>query len=469
MLPSLALLRVVSACGFFSAFYPRRFVPRVRNFYSLHIVQFSRQTTCIMLPLRTIVAVLLMGFVAFNSHAQSNDYQKLSHQEKADLARYLGWVWGDGRPGYDGTGILYKGGNPNYKATVDRLSKIRFDGKTNPFGFPVSGDRKLTNVWNYWNNSLPGGNPGDPNILREAIKHPNFLAGIIEGEGQVFHSDPNAEFYIADQSYSPSHPDKIYDIAYFGPERMIQLFSLLEETYGFNNPAMSIGNIKYQYNTHRCVVMEHIREEYNDRKNQNERGNLQSAFTVKIFIKPQNFTEIRSYGYFHKNNGQYRTPAPDTRLDIINSALTDQNTEVNGPMTFFEANGVAGLRLLNGSGYYVNSALEAVSLRNNSDLSWKLIDLNNGYYRITSLDSPIRDNALQALNNGVLRLADGSNNWHLTQWEKVPVPNTRNRYYLKNRFHNTFLRIGANESKLKHGFVGGDTRWSLEEVSGCAQ
>jgi len=192
---------------------------------------------------------MLLVCLAFSGHAQSSDYDKLTSQEKADLARYLGWVWGDGRPGFDGTGILYKGGNSRYGATVARLAQIRFDGRTNPFGFPVGGNRKHARVWDYWENSLPGGNPGDPQVLRDAIRHPNFIAGILEGEGQIFHSNPSQDFYIADQSYSPSHPDKLYDIANFGTERMVQLVRLLAETYGFTNPSISIGGRKYQYNT----------------------------------------------------------------------------------------------------------------------------------------------------------------------------------------------------------------------------
>jgi len=119
---------------------------------------------------KTIASVLLLASMAFNSHAQDSDYNKLSLQEKADLARYLGWVWGDGIPGFNGTGILYKGGNSNYNATVRRLAQIRIDGRTNPFGFPESGNLKhAPDVWEYWDNSLPGGNPGDPQILRDAM------------------------------------------------------------------------------------------------------------------------------------------------------------------------------------------------------------------------------------------------------------------------------------------------------------
>lgn len=420
--------------------------------------------------LRKIAALLLFATIAFNSHANTNDYHKLTAQEKADLARYLGWVWGDGRPDNSGNGILYKGGNPNYDATVTRLAKIRFDGKTNPFRFPVSGNLKhAPNVWDYWENSLPGGNPGDPEILREAIRHPNFLAGIIEGEGQGRHSSPNNNFYIADQSYAPSHPDKMYGIANFGPERMIQLFLFLEETYGFSNPAMSIGNNAiYNYDTQRCEVIKKIRKVYRERKAQNKRGNLQPAFTVKVYIKPPNFDEIRSYGYFSKSRDDYRTPAPDSDLSIISSnpAVPAKNTEVTGTMTFFNNSG-AGTRLLHGSGYYLNSDLDIVRQNNKNDLNWELIDLNNGYYRIESLDRSISKNTLQApMFDAAIKTVGEQYTWFLTQWEKVPVADTSNQYYLKNRFHETYLRVSY--STLNHGVKGSAARWTLEKLGSCA-
>ena len=289
-----------------------------------------------MIILEKIVSAALLMCLLFSGYAHSSDYDKLTVQEKADLARFLGWVWGDGRPGYQGTGILYKGGNPNYNATVKRLAQIRFDGRTNPFGFPVSGNLKLTHVWEYWNNSLPGGNPGDPDVLRDAIRHPNFLAGLLEGEGQIFHSNPSANFYVADQSYSPSHPDKLYDIANFGTERMVQLLRLLAETYGFSNPTISIANRRYAYNTQLCEAIEHLRDEYDRRRASNERGDLVSGFSVKVFINPANFDEIRDYGYFEKLDGKYRTPAPDSLLRIIRNSLPDQNIEATGPTAFFD-------------------------------------------------------------------------------------------------------------------------------------
>ncbi len=421
--------------------------------------------------LRTLVSVLVLASASVNSYANDIEYHRLSGQEKADLARYLGWVWGDGRPGFDGQGILYKGGNSNYKAVVTRLAKININGKKNPFGFPESGDRKLTRVWDYWENSLPGGNPGDPEILREAIKHPNFLAGIIEGEGQIFHSNPAKDFYIADQSYSPSHPDKLYDIANFGPERMIQLFELLEETYGFSNPAMSIRNTKYDYNTDRCEAIQQLRNEYNKKREQNERGNLQSGFSVKVYIRPPNFDEIRQYGYFEKGSLKYRTPAPDNLLRVINSSYPDQNTEAYGATTFFDSVGNDSTKLLHQSGYYLNSSLNATSNTNDDDLAWNLIDLNNGYYRIESQNNAISKKWLQAVNNAAVKMASASSTWHFTQWEKIPVSNKPGHYFLRNRFHDSYLRIGTIDNTVKHGDKGTAAQWMLEtsQSAACAQ
>ena len=286
------------------------------------------------LLLKILVVVTIMS-LSGNASGQSSDYDKLTSQEKADLARYLGWVWGDGRPGFDGRGVLYSGGNRNYNATVQRLAQVRFDGRTNALGFPTSGNLNLTRIWDYWEDSLPGGNPGDPQILRDAIRHPNFLAGILEGEGQIFHSNPNADFSVADQSYAPSHPDRIYDIANFGPNRMIQLLRLLAETYRFTNPSISIGDKRYQYNTQLCEAINEIHDEYDRRRQMNKSGRLVSGFTVMVFIRPPFLDKVRSYGYFEKPRGDYRTPAPDSQLRITRSSFPDQNTEVSGPMAFF--------------------------------------------------------------------------------------------------------------------------------------
>ncbi len=425
--------------------------------------------------------VVVFVCLAVSGGAHANEYHKLSLQEKADLARYLGWVWGDGRPGADGRGILYKGGNPNYTAVVSRLANVRFDGRTNALGFPTSGNRKLVRAWNYWENSLPGGNPGDPQILREAIKHPNFLAGLLEGEGQIFHSDPNKEFYIADQSYAPSHPDKLYDIANFGPERMVQLLKLMDETYGFKNPSLLIGKTSYDYATRGDEAIRQLRNRYRELDQQNRNGNLQNGFTVKVRIKPRYFSQISSYGYFFKGDGKYRTPAPDSQLRIIRSSFPDQNTEVSGPLSFLGNEGgkndveseganpdsqpdgnTAGLRLLHSSGGYLSSRLGIVGGGNRADVRWELVDLRNGFVRVKSRNTAAARSSLRATENAVVGLTGATTTAFTAQWRVESLPDASGRFYLVNRFYGTYLRIASGNGSLQHGRVGEDAIWQVD-------
>lgn len=422
--------------------------------------------------LRALLPLLMLASIAFSSQAYSSDYHKLTGQEKADFARFLGWVWGDGRSGYDGRGILYKGGKPEYTALVTRLSEIRIDGKRNPFGFPESGDRRVTHAFEYWYNSLPGGNPGDPQILRDAIRHPSFLAGILETEGQIFHSDPAADFYVADQTYAPSHPKKIHDIAYFGPERMIQLVQLLEEVYGFSNPAISVGRTKYQYNTHRSQAFDAIRRQYSTRKRLNESGNLQPSFTVKVYVKAPYFDEIRDYGYFAVKSGKYRTPAPDYKLRIIRSTLSDQNAEANGSMSFgsmsfSESNSCVGTRIRHTSGKYLNSDLSLAFLGNGADKVWELSALDNGHHQVISQTQGLSNRVLFGYADNALALAPTISTWNHSQWKVIRVANTSNRYLLRNRGTGTYLRVRNWDSAVEHGAPGTEAQWTFEEDAAC--
>lgn len=414
---------------------------------------------------RILGVVVLLLVTTWGGNAYSSDYDKLTLQEKADLARFLGWVWGDGRPGDDGTGIIYQGSNRNYGATVARLAEIRFDGRTNPFGFPTGSNRRLTQAWNYWDDSLPGGNPGDPEVLRDAIRHPNFLAGLLEGEGQIFHNNPDAPFYVADQSYSPSHPDRSYDIANFGPERMVQLFELLAETYGFSNPSMTIGNRRYHYDSERCQAIEDLQELHDQRRAQNESGDLQSGFTVRVFINPINFPEVRNYGYFEKFDGRYRTPAPDSQLQIIRSTRSNQNTEASGSMTFFDNEVREGTRLQNLSGDFLTDDL--IGAPSGGGGLWQLVNLGNGYQRIVSRNSATVGRFLRAEPSGGVTLAPSTNTWHQTQWEVIPVSGEPSQVFLRNRFSGDYLRIAPSDLRLEHGVRGSAARWSLEGIAGC--
>jgi hypothetical protein len=420
--------------------------------------------------------IILFAYIAFGSQAHASDYQKLSLQEQADLSRYLGWVWGDGRPGFDGSGILYKGANSRYKEVVSRLAEIRFDGRVNALGFPTGGDRKLVRAWEYWENSLPGGNPGDPQILRDAIKHPNFLAGIIEGEGQIFHSNPDKDYYIADQSYAPFHPNKLYDIANFGPERMVQLLKLLDETYGFKNPAISIGGVKFNYATDGAKAIQRLRTRYRELGEQNRNGNLQSGVSVKVYIKPQYLDQIRSYGYFFKNSGKYRTPAPDSQLRVIKTSFPDQNASVTGTLSFLndeqaevaEANNdgagaeaPSGVRIQHSSGKYLSSGPGLTSSAGGANVVWKLVDLGNGYFRVESQSAPKKRNSLVAWDNARIGLAGAATRAFKAQWQIMSLNDGSSSFYLVNRFYGTYLRVSSSGTKLKHGVLGQRAQWRI--------
>ncbi len=405
--------------------------------------------------------------------AQSSDFDLLDDQEKADLARFLGWIWGDGRP-FDtnnGTGAEFKGGHSKYSSTVKRLVAIDLnnDGNINPFNLPESGNRKLLpNIWDYWDNALPGGNPGDPQVLRDALRNPNFLAGLIDGEGFIAHSS-SKDYYIDDHTYAPSNPEKsLYGILNFGPERMNQLFCLLGETYGFTNTEMHFGNKKFVYATQHCEAMEALRTRYDLAKATNENpatGN--DIFTVKIIINPADFATLKGYGYFPISTGKYRTPAPDNdgTLNILTGDKPEIIPEVQGGMTFFEG-GSTGIHIshteTNG---YLNSDLDLVPFANDNTVSWELVDLGNGYFRIVSLDDSKTKKWLQAWENGTVKMTGDKSTGSKTQWEQIALSN--GSYLLKNKFYADYLRIG-NNLEIKRGASGKAAHWTMEEAATCA-
>jgi len=422
-----------------------------------------------MISLRRIVPLIFLAAIAFKGHAQEIGYDDLNDIQKAQLARYLGWVWGDGKPGInnDGDGIYYRVFNPSYEHIIKGLVDIEFNGEKNPLSFPDSDDNiKLKRYWNYWHNSLPGGNLDDPQILQEAIKNPNFLAGIIEGEGQQGHQEQFRYFMIADQFYAPEHPDltKAYDVRKFGPERMIQLYLLLKDVYGLDSVFMTIKGKRPTGNElHGCEVIEALRIKYDFYKMKNEEAaqdedlTPEGGFPVKLYVRSSDYEAIRSYGYYPRGN--YRTPAPDSdlrRLEVEEVAEHD----VLGYKRFQHA-----------SGNYLNTDLNMVPLNNNHNFNWKLIDLKNGYYRIEPQNSSMDRKWLQAANNTVVRLAGESWTGFFTQWEKMPVPDTANRYYLKNRRPDSYLRVGNSQSILKHGGRGPAAQWIIEEPpsTDCSQ
>lgn len=396
---------------------------------------------------------------------QEIEYDQLSGQEQADIARFLGWIWGDGKPTDGGSGAKYTSNHPKYDATINRLAAITIDGVSNPFHFREGGNLKLLpDIWDYWNNALPGGNPDDEQLLRDAIRNPNFLAGLIDGEGQVFHSPGNL-YYIDDQTYFPSHPTKtLYGGLYFGPERINQLFSLLGETYGFANTEMRFSGKRFTYATQHCEAMEALREKYRQVKANNEDpANEPTGFTVKVYIDAADFATLRSYGYFPRSN--YRTPAPDdATLNILSGNLPDILPEVRGTMSFFGGSG-SGLHIINTeTDEYLNSDLELVPFANDNSISWELVDLGNGYSRIVSLDDSKTKRWLQAWEDKVVKLTGENSTGYRTQWKQVTLSN--GSYLLKNRFSEQFLRLGT-DSIIKHGAGGMRAHWTLEEASIC--
>jgi len=405
-------------------------------------------------------------------NGQEIEYNQLSEQEQADLARFLGWIWGDGKPTDSGSGAKYTAGHSKYNGTVNRLAAITINGNSNPFNFPQGNNLKLLpNIWDYWENALPGGNTGDSQLLRDAIRNPNFLAGLIDGEGFRHHATSadavkpiDTRYYIDDQTYYPSHPNpenKIYGARYFGPERINQLFLLLGETYGFVNTEMRFEGRGFLYATQRCEALEALRERHKEAKLNNENGG-DDKFTVKIFIDPADYATLRGYGYFP--TGNYRTPVPDDdgTLNVLSGNLPDILPEVQGTMSFF---GGTGLHIMHTeTNEYLNADLDLVPFTNDNSISWELVDLGNGYSRIVSLDNSKTKKWLQAWDNGTVKLTGENSTGYKTQWEHIVRSN--GSYLLKNRFYEKYLRLGTN-LKVRHGASGMPAHWTLEEASNC--
>ena len=128
---------------------------------------------------------VLFASVVIAAAAPASEYDDLTAQQQADLSRFLGWVWADGKPLNTDqvTGIRSEVRHAKYQAVVERLLAVPELGMqlANTDGEPDK--RKIKAPWKFWNHSLPGGNPEDPRLLRDAIRNPNFLAGVIEGGG----------------------------------------------------------------------------------------------------------------------------------------------------------------------------------------------------------------------------------------------------------------------------------------------
>jgi len=269
-----------------------------------------------------------------SSRMPSVNWDDLCLQEQADFARFLGRLWGDGIP----SDIINLTGS-KFTAEAARHSQI-YDRLKNIFDLPKNNTRRnLPNFWNYWIDALPGNNPGDPQILREAVQDPNFLAGLIDAEGGIMHK-AGTRYLIEDQTYAPSHLDqkKGWGLRNFRPGRIVQLFCLLEDVYGFDKTKIRIGTDEFNYNEKQEAI-DTLINRYNRAKAMNENPNNGSAgFTVKIFINPKHFDELRSYGYWEKEvcnkgcesaNGmcidecKFRSPAPDNSVNVLTGDFPD--------------------------------------------------------------------------------------------------------------------------------------------------
>lgn len=395
----------------------------------------------------------------FSKQNTSIEYNELTNQQQADFARLLGWLWGDGRPTSNGSGTVFTGFHPKYNDVLNRLKNLTVNGNSNPFNLPLSGDnKKLTNFYDYWDNTLPGGNSSDPDILKEAIKNPNFLAGLIDGEGFKNHS-PGGTYYIDDHTYAPAHPKKTnYGMLNFGPNRMIQLFLLLGETYGMTNTIIKIGRDNYSY-AQRCEAISALVSRYNLAKATNENPNLGTdAFTVRIIIDNTDFSKLRSYGYWYQNG--YRSPAPDdATLNKLTGNYPDVLTEVTGSMSFFDDNQqYVRIRHANTNAFLSSNITLSSSSNGNSSL-WTTLDVDGEYFRIVSHDNQW----LKGFSDGSVNMVSIQNIGWQTQWKTRLLSN--GHILITNRlFPDKHLRVN-NDTNIRIGNKGTSAHWSF--VSPC--
>lgn len=274
---------------------------------------------------------------------QAGEYSDLSAQQQADLSRFLGWVWADGRPLDTSlvTGIRSEVSHGKYNAVVGNLLEAGLGlelGKTN--GVPSK--IRIKEPWDFWNNALPGGNVGDPALLRDAIRNPNFLAGIIEGEGDTNSAD--GDYYIDDHFHGPSRLDKAYGLANFGPERILQLFELLGETYGFTNTVLEVGAganpPRYTYSELDAARAD-LQRKYDAAKAQNDgvnNGNgedYRNLIRTRIYIHPTHWDTLRSYGFFFTGRIPI-SPSGTPHRSVSNGPASDLPL-AEGTMSFFDA------------------------------------------------------------------------------------------------------------------------------------
>jgi len=252
-----------------------------------------------------LVAVCIL-LQSNKASSQSIEYNELTAQQQADFSRWLGWVWGDGKPTNitEETGVRY--GGPGFSGRYNALMTRLLDAD---LGI-VLGDGGTNNIriiepWNYWNDAIPGQNPNETQLLRDAVRNPNFLAGIIDTEGGGCQSTNG--YFIDDHYYGPAHPDntKAYGILNFGTNRMIQLFHLIGGTYGFENASMQIGTqgTKYKYGieAEREMAITELIDGFNNTEANNQNAEtIEDGTTkrVRIYIDVNDWDTIRSYGFW---------------------------------------------------------------------------------------------------------------------------------------------------------------------------
>ncbi len=331
----------------------------------------------------TPIPLLLLLLMSFNSplFSQSVEYDALSLQEQADFSRWLGWVWGDGNPidtdsltGVRYTGPSHEPFNTRYDELVDRLLLsdlpiVLANGGTNT--------RRFKEPWDFWTNSIPGGAPNDSQLLRDAIRNPNFLAGIIDTEGGNCGSTNS--YYIDDHFYAPSHPDttKGWGLLNFGPGRMIQLYHLLGSTYGFEKTSMQVGitgdRLVYADEFERATAIQTVVDQYliTEAINQSATNNNEAQLLrVRIYVDSSDWNEIRAYGYW---NSPKRYPDCNNPVTVISTNKPNTNLTLAYPEP--NPNAIPLIEI----GAFGNAATESSGLAH-------VYNSNNGNFEIWSVD-----------------------------------------------------------------------------------
>lgn len=293
----------------------------------------------------SLICCVSFASITMAESVSAVDYADLSEQQQADVSRFLGWVWGDGRPLDTDriTGIRSEVRHAKYMAVVERLLKVPELGIQLGTKAGKPDKLKIKAPWNFWNNSLPGGNPTDPQFLRDAIRNPNFLAGVIEGEGG--RNDNNQLFYIDDHFHGPARMDKLYGLAQFGPERVLQLFELLGETYGFTKTSLRIGGNNQSASTYTYAQIDEARTDlhrrfdaaksHNQAVNKTETGSYHKLIPTHIYIHPDDWDTLRSYGFFF--SGRIPTsPTGTPHRSVADGTLPANDLPLaTGTMSFF--------------------------------------------------------------------------------------------------------------------------------------